>query len=587
MPYVFTSKTTLNNVMAINGAYSNLYVTALTGLTAISTAAGQIVVFWSGGLGNNVKYSYVLSSGTIQSVRGTSSPVTLTLTTDNSVTTTVTVTATVLGGSASVVSTSITSVVPPPTDSMLFWYRFKPTDYTSSTIANYAPYNNNAIVSYSATTACSIDATNVIKGAGSLLVNSSTNSLNLGSFTIANNTGFTVSWWYKSASGYVPIAYDILFDFTNGGNYNYICASDGGSPSPYNLMFVNGTGNAFWLYVYVNIFDTNWHHVVITNQSTGGWAVYIDNVKYQAGSSAWHSQHTVTVDNTQVFAGNTGTTFTIGKDALGSDSSALGDYADVRVYTRGVSTAEVNLLYNYYGIPFPTTNLVCNFSSLIGTSTTTNEASLATWTDARTGRVAIGTGAIYSTTTTIKSKPTVLGYMQLTYGNRTTPQNSWTFYYVCYFTSAGDMTSSEGNNAMAIVFNNNNLCTLYQNVAFNFGASNNSGGAQSTWTPTVGTNYIFAITCSGSVPNGTSSTQTYTYRINGVDYTPASNTESGRFYYINNPHFNCGNNTGEISFYVECHSLATVQTMEQYLSYKWGIGIGAPSTIAISSPYSN
>ena len=94
----------------------------------------------------------------------------------------------------------------------------------------------------------------------------------------------------------------------------------------------------------VNVFDTNWHHIVLTNQSTGGWAVYIYNIKYQYGSSAWNSQHTSTVDNTQVFAGVTGASFTLGS---GGTSDALGDYADVRVYTRGVTTAEVNLLYTY------------------------------------------------------------------------------------------------------------------------------------------------------------------------------------------------------------------------------------------------
>ena len=64
MPYVFTSKSSPNNVQAINAAYSNLYITAITGLTATSTVAGQITLSWSGGLGNNVKYSYSLSDNT-------------------------------------------------------------------------------------------------------------------------------------------------------------------------------------------------------------------------------------------------------------------------------------------------------------------------------------------------------------------------------------------------------------------------------------------------------------------------------------------------------------------------------------------
>ena len=92
---------------------------AITGLTAASTVAGQITLSWSGGLGNNVKYSYALSNGTnpiatIGAITGngvgTPYSVTLTLTTTNSVTTTVTLTASVLGGSTSAVSNSIATL---------------------------------------------------------------------------------------------------------------------------------------------------------------------------------------------------------------------------------------------------------------------------------------------------------------------------------------------------------------------------------------------------------------------------------------------------------------------------------------------
>ena len=99
-------------------AQSNMYTSAITGLTATSTVAGQITLSWSGGLGNNVKYSYALSNNTnpIASISaltgngvGTPYYVTLTLTTTNSVTTTVTLTTTVLGGSTSAVSNSVTT----------------------------------------------------------------------------------------------------------------------------------------------------------------------------------------------------------------------------------------------------------------------------------------------------------------------------------------------------------------------------------------------------------------------------------------------------------------------------------------------
>ena len=109
MPYVFTSNSTPNNLKAITASQSNLFTTPITGLSATSTVAGQIVVTWSGGLGNNVKYSYALSSGTIQSISG-KNQTTITLTSTDSVTTTVTLTASVLGGSTSVVSSPVTTL---------------------------------------------------------------------------------------------------------------------------------------------------------------------------------------------------------------------------------------------------------------------------------------------------------------------------------------------------------------------------------------------------------------------------------------------------------------------------------------------
>ena len=116
MPFIFTSK----GQQTLWATQSNMIPTAITGLTATSTVAGQITLTWSGGLGNNVKYTYALSNNTnpiatIGAITGngvgTPYSVTLTLTTTNSVTTTVTLTASVLGGSTSAISSSITNVI--------------------------------------------------------------------------------------------------------------------------------------------------------------------------------------------------------------------------------------------------------------------------------------------------------------------------------------------------------------------------------------------------------------------------------------------------------------------------------------------
>jgi len=78
---------------SINGHGS---ITPLSNINAVSSAPGQIVVTWIGGMGSNVQYSYSLSNGIIASSRGTN-PTTLTLTRTDPLTTTVTVTATPFG----------------------------------------------------------------------------------------------------------------------------------------------------------------------------------------------------------------------------------------------------------------------------------------------------------------------------------------------------------------------------------------------------------------------------------------------------------------------------------------------------------
>jgi hypothetical protein len=134
------------------------------------------------------------------------------------------------------------------------------------------------------------------------------------------------------------------------------------------------------------------------------------------------------------------------------------------------------------------------------------------------------------------------------------------------------------------------IATCHENTAWNFGAASVSGGTQTTWSATANTNYIFTIICSGSSPSSTTSTQTYTYRINGVDYTPASNT-AAYYYYLYN--FSMGTQTVNVSYIGEQilfrtnHHVATAQTMEQYLSNKWGIGLGTTSTVIASPPFTN
>lgn len=245
---------------------------------------------------------------------------------------------------------------------------------------------------------------------------------------------------------------------------------------------------------------------------------------------------------------------------------------------------------------YPTANLLYNFSSLAGTSTTTNGSTISTWTDARTGLVGTNySGCAYRTDVTINSRPTTVGAISTTLGNTTSVQNYWTWYCVLRtggtaLTGDNNMIYNGSNYALEIGLNGGNLRTCYSAIAWSVGAASVSGGSAGTWIAAVNTNYILTVICS-STNNTTSSTQSFTFRINGVDYTPASNTDS-RYFYINNPIVGNINSTtqtfmGEQTLYNTNHSVATAQMMEQYLSYKWNIPIGSVPTIAVSSPYDN
>jgi len=88
-------------------SYNQLIPTPITNFVAVSNAAGQITLTWSGGVGQNAQYSYALSTGTMVFTVG-SNPTTLQLSSTNSITTTVTLTVTLLGGTTTATATVTT-----------------------------------------------------------------------------------------------------------------------------------------------------------------------------------------------------------------------------------------------------------------------------------------------------------------------------------------------------------------------------------------------------------------------------------------------------------------------------------------------
>jgi len=240
MPIVF--RTTPTGIQ--QGPYSQLIVSPITNLSATSSVAGQIVLTWSGGAGYNVKYSYALSSGTIQSTSGIN-PTTITLTSTNSVTTTVTLTETVLGGSASAVSNSVTTVSPNGTahfvgyDSTSTNGSYTIFAYTTpKTTSNAITFTTNSVPIYAFVLAGGGSGGGYNGGgggAGGLLQNALTSTVSdTVSITVAAQTVNTASTNNAGTTGN-----NSTFIFTNQTSLN-ITANGGGGGGTYNGGFPNG-----------------------------------------------------------------------------------------------------------------------------------------------------------------------------------------------------------------------------------------------------------------------------------------------------------------------------------------------------------
>jgi hypothetical protein len=120
MPLTFRT----NGTQYQSASYSNLIPTAIKNIVVTSTVAGQVAVNWSGGLGNNVKYTYsvynntgsTIVSPTAYTISG-ANPTTITMTDTAANSYNVTVTANVLGGSGNGLSNN-TAIISSSTSSM-------------------------------------------------------------------------------------------------------------------------------------------------------------------------------------------------------------------------------------------------------------------------------------------------------------------------------------------------------------------------------------------------------------------------------------------------------------------------------------
>jgi hypothetical protein len=248
---------------------------------------------------------------------------------------------------------------------MIWWYRCNPGDLlntgslSTTKLTNYAPYNNGAAVSYTNTppggaSAMSLNTTTYKTGGASLYyVNPDNNAgasqpgLTGVNISLSAGSGMTYCCWVKTVNS-VTASYLRLFQWVQapGGYYNYVCSAPSPTPGYTKLMVVMDQGNGGPVfYVDVPVFDGNWHHFALTNggSSNTGWTVYVDNVAYRQTSSQWSNGSTA--DLTYSYPKNAvsnNEAYVIGSG--GGTPSAY--YDDIRLYSRGLTSAEINTIYN-------------------------------------------------------------------------------------------------------------------------------------------------------------------------------------------------------------------------------------------------
>lgn len=236
--------------------YGNRFITPIIISSITSTVAGQIVVVWSGGLGNNVKYSYSLSAvGSTINTASTSLNVpsagqnttTLTLGSTASIATTVTITGTVLDGSGSATSGSVTTLT--PFTDVTGWTISM--DLSSSTVPTTEA--NGATITKIGNPTMYNDATR-----GYVLTITASDGLSV-PLTLA--TRFTITCWVKipgnSTSG------GGIWQFPNTGAFQtlaalYIEINHGSNGSYWGTAGVNSIANKFTVGTEWNFFALRW-----------------------------------------------------------------------------------------------------------------------------------------------------------------------------------------------------------------------------------------------------------------------------------------------------------------------------------------
>ena len=317
------------------GAVSNIIPTPITILTATSTAAGQITLTWSGGIGQNAKYTYALSTGglTVTSSDSFNSgtgvhTTTINFTPNTSITTNVTVTATVLGGSTSATYTGVTTLQTFPTPTM---YLAKST-FTSS-VPTIDTTGNYTISTTNTAPTMTLDGT---RGYCWTLSATGTNNKNLGLyFNYTYKTAITVSYWMKWTNTNTIIDCFSLCD--SAGDYKIFNQIWMGTGNPYQCGISGVTSG------YNNInpcpavgYSAGWFMVTNTWNGTAG-TVYVNGTAYSSSSGSLGGASGILNSTGKILVGS----LSIGGAGGGCD----GLISSIYVWDQILTSTQINAVY--------------------------------------------------------------------------------------------------------------------------------------------------------------------------------------------------------------------------------------------------
>ena len=170
------------------------------------------------------------------------------------------------------------------------------------------------------------------------------------------STGFTISFWgLLSPTSQNGGKFISFVDNITGDNYICIESSIGNNYVEFTMRSNNHpTNNGVRFYGYA---DNKWHHYVWGVDNFNNWSIYIDNKQYIGGLSNSNISLTTDVITTGLFA--------LGADYRPNTIAQFisGNIDDFRIYSRVITSTEVNTLYDYIHPSLITSKLALTISS--------------------------------------------------------------------------------------------------------------------------------------------------------------------------------------------------------------------------------